>query len=802
MLLKASLLSSVVAILGAGAAPALAQEPAPAPTSVAQDSNNNYRGAVDIVVTAQKRSESDVRVPVSLTTVTGESLEKFAVSTLSDVSKLTPQLVIGQTVTATGATINLRGIGGDPISPSVAQPVSIALDGIQISQGNVALLGLHDLARVEVLKGPQALYYGKNSPGGIISLVSNDPTSEPVGTLRAGYEVAHQQVYGEAILSGPITPNLGARLDVFASTSNGWFRNRPGAVAGMTGPKEGRAPGQRELFGRATLMYEAPDSSFTAKLKLSASSVNRKYGFGSNFQIFACGSGTPALSMAIPGASTDCQVDRNFALGDIDPATAATDPLFGDGVPFGRSRQYLATLSLGYDISDSLSLNSVTGYYRSNDTNSGSFSLNELTGVADVAVFKLRQFSQELRLSSDYDGPLNFVLGGYFEKGSLSYLIPVAFGPAASPVPAMISKEFYDQSSRAESLFGQLSYELVEGLKLSAGGRYSWERKSFDAFDFPSASNGFVGAPLSFVLQKKNFRNFSPEVTLSYNAPNDLNLYATYRTGFTSGGFNFGPFIAPGTDLSFDQVKVKGGEVGVKGLIADRQLKVQTAAYYYEYKGLQLADYDPRTLQTNIRNAGSATIYGAELSLLYVPRALPGLTLSGSTSYNHSRFDEYVGPCYGGQTIAAGCNLLPVAGVFGGQDYAGKPLPKAPRWSLNLGADYTADIGTGAKLNIAGDAVYSSSFFTDVQEDPRSLQRKFWKFNARVAVSGADDGWEVALIGKNLTNRLTVTNSNGVTFTGAGTGTAGPAIAQDLAGSIAEPRTVAIQLTLRNNIFN
>jgi outer membrane receptor protein involved in Fe transport len=276
-----------------------------------------------------------------------------------------------------------------------------------------------------------------------------------------------------------------------------------------------------------------------------------------------------------------------------------------------------------------------------------------------------------------------------------------------------------------------------------------------------------------------------------------MTLYATYRHGFQSGGFNQTAFNVAGSDNSYNPMKVRGGEVGAKGIVFGRQLQFASAAYYYKYKGLQLSSYDSASGSFKIQNAGRATIYGLELSGTYVPEPVPGLSIRGALNYNHGRYDEFPATCYPGQTIEQGCNLLPVDGVFQAQNLKGRPLVRAMDWSGTIGTTYEREISTKLKFSASADALYTGPYYAMLEEAPASRQSKFWKLNASVALRAADDSWEVAVIGTNLTNELNYTIVQGTPLTGSGQGTNGPARLSDLSAVLGDPRSVMIRLTLR-----
>ncbi|TCM16483.1 TonB-dependent receptor-like protein [Novosphingobium sp. PhB165] len=199
------------------------------------------KGVSEIIVTARKRDERAVDVPVAISALSGADLERYATNSLTAISERIPQLVIGESTNQTGGSINLRGIGAGLANPSTEQAVTLNIDGIPISYGNAVRLGQFDLQRVEVLKGPQALFYGKNSPGGIISLISADPGSTFDARLRTGYEFAANQRFAEGIVSGPLSRSA-ARARCTKSPM-------PWNISFRTGPPSSAAPTSWSMAG-------------------------------------------------------------------------------------------------------------------------------------------------------------------------------------------------------------------------------------------------------------------------------------------------------------------------------------------------------------------------------------------------------------------------------------------------------------------------------------------------------------------------------------------------------------------------
>lgn len=792
MILKSALLLSVAlpfwatpSIADPTTAPPSATAPTAPPTETASDISVG-----DIIVTARRRDERLQDVPVAISALDQKQLATFRIADLSSIAAHVPGLVIADTGTGSGAGVNLRGVGAGVQNPATDQLISFNLDGIQVSQGNIGRLGQHDLGQVEVLKGPQALFFGKNSPGGIISLTSQDPGQTFEAGIRAGYEFANKQKYGEAYISGPLTDTLSARLFGYLSDQKGWFRNIVKPVPGITpGTSVTTGPKVNEQFGRLTLLY-TPSSDFSAKLKLSYDRYEDKSGIPAKLQYYDCPSGRPILS-AVP-SSNDCKINRFYTSADVGAADASLSPLFKNGRPSTLSKQALGSLELKYNLSEQLSLTSVSGYFWYRENNFGNYTYTDISVLSAAINGRVDQFTQELRLTSSFDGPLNFLVGGYYQNNSLESASAIGFnldvlGAGSS---FLLASPDLTVKTNAYSAFAQATFKFADDWELSGGARYSSEKKRL------SGTAG--GVPAVFGRTSDSWRDFSPEVTLKYQPNGGLNVYATYRRGFTSGGFNIAPTVVPGptVDPSFDPVKARGGEIGLKAS-PNRDVHFELALFHYTYKGLQLSAFDPATVSIAVVNAGGATTRGVEASLAYDAQWIPGLSFRGAVNYTKATYDRLVSSCYTGQTIAQGCNLNLAAGAYTNQSLDGQTLNRAPRWTGLIGSSYEREIGSGLKLHLSAEGTYSSSYQTVLENDPRGRQPAYWMLNGNISLSSLDDRWTISLIGNNLTNKLPLYASFGGVLTGGGTGTTGPGVPADLAGTSLAPRTVAIQVQFK-----
>lgn len=791
------ILGSVAGVSGAHAQDEVAQQ-------VAAESD-----AQDIIVTARKRNERLLDVPVAVSALTQEQIGRYASLSLTSISQQVPQLMIAESQNQVGGSINLRGIGAGISNPSTETAVTMNIDGVPISYGNAIRLGQIDLGRVEVLKGPQALFYGKNSPGGIISLISANPGDTLEVKMRGGYEFQADQRFIEGVLSGPLTDTLGARVVGYYSKEDGWFQNIAYPVPNVTPGPAADNYNAEDVFVRGTLAFTSPDGGTRINGKVAYGKRTRDgVGPTGGSQIVLCPGGTSRRSGDI-----DCRLNRYFYSVILPERMTALDPTLQDGVPFTKSDQFLASLSADFDLTDELMLSSLTGYYRLGEKSVDPFTFANTAYFGASNDIDADGISQEVRVSTDFDGPFNILFGGFFQDAH--FKIRQAFGvDFGAPLdPFLVGSTYYDVHTTAWSVFGQGRYKLLEDLELSAGGRYSWEDKSLLGTSF--------GSPIDVLHPRRSYEDFSPEVTLTWRPNTNLTLYAAYREGFTSGGFNTVPTMLrsdanqslPRVDLSYGQMTAKGGEAGVKGYLGERQVLFDLIGYYYKYSSLQLSRYDNASFTQLTQNAGGAEIYGLEASATIRPDALPGLSVNASAAYNHSEYTDFIGGCYAGQSIAAGCNLNPrfpnlspatfgtAANAYQDQNQTGQRLFRAPEFTMTAGVfyDHTFSDDLGATFSL--DTAYSSDYITQTEANPLNHQSSYWLLNGAITVNGGKDKpWELALIGRNLTNKLYVVAGSVVGATATGTGTANT-VQGDVLGTASPPRAITLQLTLKESLL-
>lgn len=763
---------------------ALAQAEDQQPSAADRSAPEEVQSDGELIVTARRRKESTFDAPVVLQAVSGMELQRRNIVNVEGLSRITPLLIIGEnTGGIQGAPIAIRGISGSDVNPLADQAVAFDIDGIQVNRSTVARLGTFDLASAEILKGPQALFYGKNSPGGIISLRSADPSASFEAKLMSGYEFAADETRLEGYVSGPITDTLGIRIAGYFSDINGYINN-----AGIAGPGSvksfDRSPNGQEFATRLTLKFD-PGSSFDARFKLAYNEAS-DLGASSQVQLIGCSGPLPQLS----SPNADCRADDRTSLIDPGPAFQAVFPTRNGGNMFSARKQMLSSLEMNFQPTDDVTLTSITGYYHYNSN-----SLSNISGLDVQRIYfalperaTYADFNQEMRLLTSFDGMVNFAAGATYQSSRADY--DNNFHITAGGVFRPFNDAELRQRGEAFSFFGQMILRPAETLEISAGGRYSEETKRLRTFSFNTEQ-------LS-ARPEVSFDNFSPEVTVKWSATSDINIFASYRSGFLSGGFNGnGAPSYTGRDLTFDQQTTKGFEAGIKARLFDRSVRLNLAVFDYDIRGLQVAATQGVTvLQTN---AGKASSKGVELDGSWTT-PVEGLQLRGAISYNKARYDRFSFACFRGQSIAEGCTQSPVAGNFTLQDLSGERIVRAPEWGGAIGVNYETDV-SGLKLGLSTDANYSSGFFNNAFNAPLMWQDGYWLMDANLRLGSEDDKWEAALIGRNLTNTFYVARSAEQPASG---GVAGTAIANrqaDVIGAVNRGREVMLRLTFRFDRF-
>jgi iron complex outermembrane receptor protein len=772
----------------------------------------------EVLVTARRTLENAQDVPVAVSVLPADRLANDDINSLEKLVATLPDLILTRGNSGSGLDISLRGIGSNFSSIGIEQSVAVLVDGVYYGQGRVIDEALVDLDRIEVLKGPQALFFGKNSSAGVISITTANPGAQFEAQTRVGYDFATQNPQGELVLSGPVTETLGLRLTVWGQDMlGGYVRNDapPGTytttdaatlastVHYVPAPSNRNLPAESTALGRLTATYR-PGEVVTITLKASAEH-DEQGGTSWNDRLWKC----PGGYSTFPGSmglrcGDGFEIEQNPIPADI----AATQP------DLGREGGQLYTLyesrALTAEIDakpGALELTSITNYQHFDYASNSDYDFTPVPAIWAGQNNSYRAVSQELRARTNAGEALHFLGGVYYQDTALNFtqsvLLAGSENSLASPSDRYLSV-LKNSATNGQTLsgYGQVLWSFLPEWELTAGARYTRETKNSYLVQ-PYVNPFLTGlyADNGRLSADQFFRNVSPEVTLNWKPTAATTLYAAYRSGYKSGGFsNSSNDIVGGAgvkDLTFQPETAAGAEVGIKSTLLDRTLRVNADLYHYRFTNLQVEFFDAENFALIDKNAGAAISEGAELQVQYLPLVLHGVTLHGALNYNVARYRSFIGPCYAGETRAQGCNIVgPPPDLAVLQDLSGKPTADSPLWTATVGTELERRLGGGLALGGSIDLRFSSRYAVSPFAQPLDFQPSYASLDATVRVGEANSRWQLALIGRNLTNRFIVTYATDLPSTGTAPGGTTGRFADQYA-LFAPARTIQLQFTYR-----
>ncbi|QUL37423.1 TonB-dependent receptor [Erythrobacter sp. JK5] len=731
-----------------------------------------------IIVQARRQDESLQEVPVTVTAIGGDTLDKFSVDNVADVTSRVPTLNVQVGGSGSGGQLSLRGVGSSNISAAFDSAVAFDFDGVQVSTMRLVQAGFFDTQQIDVLKGPQSLFFGKSATAGVFSIRSANPTSDWEVGARASYEFEEEGYLVSGYISGPISDTVGIRLAAQFNDIDEFQILQPGT------PAVNQKRGLKDFIARATLEWE-PDDRFKANLKVQYTKNENDGAIGT--AEISCGANGRADEvfllqggLVIP-AGYDCNTsDQRYFLPDAAPQLAPGIPTPSkaagrNGVPFGETEIWFGRLLWELNLSDHLALTSTTGIL---DMDAVDFDCYSYAGVfpggvpggvgCSDPINSLEQLTQELRLTSDLDGAFNFMLGAFYEDRTFIFDtaqngVNISF-LAADPITGFTYDWDKTHTTKTEALsfFGSAIIDLTDQLELSGGVRWTDETK-IQTIEVPFlhlflqgpgfVAPGFFSGPITFQDD-----NFSPEVTLRYQAADDINIFASFKTGFKSGGIDNSAL--PSNSLSaaalsgdfssliFDSEEAIGGEIGVKSQFADRTFTLNATAYYYVFTDLQVQNFNATTIQFVTSNAGELTTKGVDVEWGW-RTPVEGLNLSGNLSYLDAQYtDQFLQPGGAGGTI----------------DLDGRRASQSPEWAGNIAFDWAVPVNDSIEFLVSGNAAYNDGYITDEATLNDFVQPSFWTLDATVGIGHPDGNWRLSLIGTNLTDEIFVITSGGRPF--------------------------------------
>ncbi len=686
--------------------------------AAAQSTGNE--GVEEVVVTAQRREEQLIDVPIAITAIGAQEIQNLTAGYMTDIGIKAPNVIMDQS--SISPRISIRGITSQSnINAGFPPAIGVYVDEVYQGRDPTFNTILSDVARVEILRGPQGTLYGKNTIGGAINIITQRPTEEfeAAADLTVGNLGLLQ---GRASISGAIVPDrVRARLSLAHRERDGYLDNTTtGASLNDISADGGR------------LVVEA---DFTPHLSGRFST--------DHFQE----DGTSALETG------PAVLNNTVTILSTIPAQNASDNVVQlDGAEFAQRELHGYAARFDYEMS-AATLTSITAYrnYESNFADdSDGLPINAFNvGREENA----ENFSQEFRLTSNGDGPLSWILGAYYYVENIENNRRIQLGPAfpyllAGNAAAFAYPTFTGEAGRTEStieaeswaLFASATYDLTPALHLSGGLRYTDEQKDFSYIQYYTQQ--YLAGPGPSVIP--NFavniprRNetydegqFTGDLSLSYDLSDDQMLFARYSRGFKAGGFQtdvISPPFNPATQFGFDPETVDNYEIGYKSYWFNRHLELNLAAFHMDWSDKQEQVFTG--VSFIIDNAASAVSEGVELE--FTARPMEGLTLDGNFAYLDAHYEAFAGS--------------PGA--------VGRPIPNQPEYSGSLGVQYVAPVATGVELFTRADVIYRDDSFVNVTNN---LQNEgATTINARIGLQSADQRWGLYLWGRNVTDEIAI----------------------------------------------
>ena len=741
----------------------------------------NENKVEEIVVTAERRSESIQQTPLSIVSMSGASLERANIRNLNDLQNFLPNVSIGGSVPVGNSAPNfsIRGVGQTSGRANNEKGVGLYVDDIYYPRSTGAILNLTDVERIEVLRGPQGTLFGRNTTGGAIRYITRKPTDQFEARVTGTYG-SFDRTDIEALVNVPLGEGVAFRGQAAYFKRDGYVR-----VIG-TDMTRGN---QDDYVVRGTLRLKPTpdltiDLSATHTQNESNGSPTVVTGLGliqpNGFAIgpvraaslYYQSIGQPAIVANDPRyVSPDgfsvydrCIIDKvtqnparfgNAA--NLLPASIPTSELCD---VYRSTKNTFASADVNLRISDRISFRSLSGYNRGTDVDQADY--GQFGAQTNRTVNKMESFSQELQLLGDHPG-LKWVAGLYYfheTPAELRYNREVTVVNAPPP-PRPECCVGFDADVRLKTdsyaVFGQASINLTDKARFTGGARYSYDKKRVGITKV-GIFTPVLPAGTNVQSNSGDWESVDYRATLDYQWTDDLMTYATVSKGFKSGGFNIDIVTigaAAPTITSFDPETVVNFEAGIRSSFADRRIRANLTGFYMKYDDLvvQLADFSRGALQVLFLNAGKIDIKGFEGELTVVPAT--GLTLNTSIGYTKINYVSLSdnspllipSSCPGGPLTFARCEA--------------QPLARSPKLTLTAGANYTTPVGSG-RVTLSANYAYKSRQYSNNSTSNSILLPSYGLMNLR-AEYDSGSFWKVAIFGTNVFDKYYLTTgTNGL----------------------------------------
>jgi len=682
-------LTALVASLAAGSA-AMAQD-----TTVGE-----------VVVTAQKRSENLQDVPVSVAAISGERLQSVfaAGEDILTLSGKAPGLYAESSNGRVAPRFYIRGLGNADFDLAASQPVSIIQDDVVLENVVLKSSPIYDLDHVEVLRGPQGTLFGRNTTAGIVKFDTIKPSDETKGRLAATYgsynTVTLDGGYGGAIVPGKVAVRASFLLQRRDDYIDNTYTKQENALGGFN-----------EKAARVQLLV-TPNDKLSALFNVHGRDLD----------------GTAAVFRANVLTKGSNKLNGNYQRDKVAFDNTANNPQ--------KYKGYGASANIGYDF-DGVKLTSITAY-----ENTHGYSLGDIDGgnpggpgfipfqsSTQDGIKNLFQWTQEVRLASDTDGPLSWQVGGFYFDTKYDIRTDPFFMPATT----------LRQKNKSWALFGQASYAVNDQLTLTGGLRYTDDDKDMNVVSGPNK------APSVSVSDSK----VSWDLSAFYKIDEDVSVYAKVASGFRGPSIQ-GRDIAFGSPASSAKSEtIMSYELGLKSELFERRVRLNGAVFAYSIDDPQFSAVGGGSNSNRLINAKKGEAYGLELDSEFV--VTPNFVVTAGYSYAHTKIKDStlaVAPC-------AACTVTDKLNGAGLALVDGNPFPNAPKYTFDVTARYSYPIASGELFAFTDWKVqgYTNLFLYQSKE---FYSKGDFEGGLKVGYADKDAGWELAAFARNITNESNI----------------------------------------------
>lgn len=775
----------------------------------------------EVVVTAQVRAESLQDVSISMIAMGGDTIKDFGIARAEEFAANMPAVQISQN--PIGNFVFIRGIGTPGANQGIEQSVSIFHDGVYMGRHQLSRSPYMDLERVEVLRGPQSILFGKNTIGGAISVITAKPTDEFEGLVSALYgSYGEQEV--TAVVSGPLTDTLRGRLSYRGYEMDGYIKN---VMTNQDGPM------RDDETLRAQLSWDASDSiSVTAKWEQSDFQQGEQATQLAVSNPFNAGAaGTAGLNAALVGIATggsgaerwdDKRAvvnDGGVLLGQAVPVLAGL-PGFPDLPELSDNSLEIGQVTVDWQVGEhtvtSISAYAAYDYRDICDCDFAAIPLIQVDATEDYS-----QISQEFRLTSPVGDKFDYIVGLYYQETDLTYRSGESFGSAMAfqqvgvPTPLLVpnlTRDYgLDQDQDMLAIFGSGTYSLTDVTRVTVGLRWFEENKTashflnkrftggwdysallgapagtvafgdtaadYDAFlagfgqvDLGGVTAGFLTEAVyagllgtfehDIVNRNRTERDWNYQLTLEHDVNDETMLFATVSNGTKGGGFD-GRFLRTNDNpfFEYEEENAQNLELGVKATLLDGGMTLNATAFLTTVEDYQVSIFDGATAFF-VQNAAEIESKGLEVDMRWA--ATEQLTVNFAGTWLDNEYSEFPNaPCWAtpADPVRGGCQLTGTADAY--RDASGSVNVFSPEWAFNLNLEYVQPWGDDLESRVMFNMNYSDEYFTAADLDPiYGFQDSYTKYDLRVSLGQVDGTWEVALIGKNLTDEYISANNN------------------------------------------